>query len=156
MGLRSWHYDTLSSPQLLQAEDYGPDGAVGGWAPPPLPPGAHDHFGDYGWTEQRADNAGVIPRQAESQRMTRPCDHSGAGRRISPMHGTQSLLHVAAAEARAGYGLLVVQCAHLNRLCASSLLRVSTSLDLPKIVNIIIQKLDTVFWSQQAVTLVTH
>ena len=37
------------------SHDYVPDGAVGGWAPPPLPLGQQDLSGTTGWTEQRAD-----------------------------------------------------------------------------------------------------
>ena len=46
-GRQSWHYLTLLSPHLpppalVLSDDCGPPGAVGGWAPPPLPPGPQD------------------------------------------------------------------------------------------------------------------
>ncbi len=45
--LRSRHYETLSSPQLPleradTTDDYGLDGAIGGWELPPLPQGPQD------------------------------------------------------------------------------------------------------------------
>ena len=57
-----WHYERLSSPQLVPdpftiSDDYGPDGlgAVGAWAPPPLPPGPQNLPWTRGRIEQRAD-----------------------------------------------------------------------------------------------------
>ena len=52
-GRQRWHYETLSSPQppppaLILRDDCGPTGAVGGWAPQPLPPGPQDLPRDYG------------------------------------------------------------------------------------------------------------
>ena len=54
------HYDTLSSlhlrpPALVLRDDCGPQGAVGGWAPPPPPPGPQDLPRTTGRTDQRAD-----------------------------------------------------------------------------------------------------
>ena len=52
-GRQRWQYDTLSSPQspppaLVLTDDCRPPGAVGGWAPPPLPPGPQGLPRDYG------------------------------------------------------------------------------------------------------------
>ena len=52
-GRQRLHYDTLSSPHqpppaLVLSDDCGPAGAVGAWAPPPLPPGLQDLPRDYG------------------------------------------------------------------------------------------------------------
>ena len=90
-GRYRWHYDTLSSPRLpppaLALRDVGgPQGAAGGWAPPPLPPGPQDLPRDYG-----PDGAagGLKPEYtAPSGRH----DHAttGAGRRVSPTTGTRS------------------------------------------------------------------
>ena len=70
-GRHSWHYETQSPLQIQQdridtSDDYGPDGAVGGWASPPSPPGPHDSFGSTaGRMELQADEAGVILLQAD-------------------------------------------------------------------------------------------
>ena len=48
--LRNYRW-TLS----LSVIDYGPDGAVGGWVPPPLPPGQQDLSGTAGRMKQLAD-----------------------------------------------------------------------------------------------------
>ena len=39
---------STAAPLVLLSDDCGPPGAVGGWAPPPLPPGPQDHPRDYG------------------------------------------------------------------------------------------------------------
>jgi hypothetical protein len=68
--------------------DCGPPGAVGAWAPPPLPPGPQDlpRDSDYGPDGAAGGLRRSTPRRADDT-TTRP---SGAGRRVSPMSGTRS------------------------------------------------------------------
>ena len=76
-GRRSRHYETQSFQRLPPdcsdtTDGCGPDGAAGGWASPPLPPGPQDSMGTAaGRMEQREEEARVIPRQADDT-TTRP------------------------------------------------------------------------------------
>ena len=48
--------------RINTTDDYGPDGAAGAWAPPPLLQGPHNSFGTTaGRMEQRANDTGLIP-----------------------------------------------------------------------------------------------
>ena len=90
-GRQRWHYDTLSSPHLpppalVLSDDCGPPGAVGGWAPPPLPQGPQDLPRNYGPDGAAGGLSRSTPRRADDT-TTRP---SGAGRRVSLTTGTRS------------------------------------------------------------------
>ena len=92
-GRQRWHYDTLSSPhlpppELVLSDDCGPPGAVGGWAPPPLPLGPQDLPRDYGpdgaagglsrSTPRRADDTTTRLRERADASVRRP----GLGARL--------------------------------------------------------------------------
>jgi hypothetical protein len=75
------------------AEYYWQDGAVGRWTPLPLPPGQQDLLGTTVQTEQRADYAGVIPRQARGYLHQGPALPAVAGvRRRHPRQDVQTFL----------------------------------------------------------------
>ena len=79
------------------SDDFGPDGAVGAWAPPPLRPGPQDLSGTAGRMEQRACS---IQRQTDDTTI-RP---SGSGPDTSVRcTGLGARLLAMADEARAGF-----------------------------------------------------
>ena len=91
--------------------DCGPPGAVGAWAPPPLPPGPQDlpRDSDYGPDGAAGGLSRSTPRRADDT-TTRP-QASGAGRRVTESlavrcPGLGARLLATSDEARAGWYIL--------------------------------------------------
>ena len=112
-GKQRWHYDTLSSPHrpppaLVLSDDCGLQGAVGRWAPPPLPQGPQDLPRDYG----PDGAAGGLSRST-----LRRADHATTGAGQRP--GLGAKLPATSNEARAGWYIARLLSGSFQRLVGS-------------------------------------
>ena len=92
------HLKLPTSPCHATISDYyGPGGAAGGWTSPPPPPASARLARVCCGPEGAAGGRGL--ERPRGKRTERPRDPPGAGRRVSPMHGTRSCLQVDEAQA---------------------------------------------------------
>ena len=110
LALRYSIISVSTAPALALRDDCGLPGAVGGWAPPPLPPGPQDLPRDYGPDGAAGGLSRSTPRRA---------DHAttGAGRR--PGLGARLLAMSDSDDARAGWCIARLLSGSFERLVSS-------------------------------------